>query len=136
MSFNSLLYSITLTVSSTLVIVLAIAYRYQSLLIYPSSIPPNSRLIVDTPDLYGMKEYSRQTLKTSDGIYLDTFTIHSSSSNTKPQTIVLFLHANAGNMGHRLPIAQRLLSTLNCSIFMLSYRGYGKSTGTSFFIPL
>jgi hypothetical protein len=39
-------------------------------------------------------------------------------------------------MGHRLPIAQRLLSTLNCSIFMLSYRGYGKSTGTSFFIPL
>ncbi|KAJ2383334.1 bem46 protein, variant [Coemansia sp. RSA 2559] len=32
-------------------------------------------------------------------------------------------------MGHRLPIAKQLYDQLKCNIFMLSYRGYGLSTG-------
>jgi hypothetical protein len=35
---------------------------------------------------------------------------------------LLYLHANAGNMGHRLPIANVLYNKLECNIFMLSYR--------------
>lgn len=42
---------------------------------------------------------------------------------------VLFLHANAGNMGHRLPLAAVFFKRFRCNVVMLSYRGYGFSTG-------
>ncbi|GAC98285.1 hypothetical protein PHSY_005878 [Pseudozyma hubeiensis SY62] len=43
---------------------------------------------------------------------------------------VLFLHANAGNMGHRLPLAAVFFKRFGCNVVMLSYRGYGFSTGS------
>lgn len=39
-------------------------------------------------------------------------------------------HGNAGNIGHRLPIAKMLEQHVNCAVLMLEYRGYGLSTGT------
>lgn len=39
-------------------------------------------------------------------------------------------HGNAGNIGHRVPIAKVLEENLGCNVFMLEYRGYGLSTGT------
>ncbi|KAJ3411446.1 hypothetical protein HDV05_002181 [Chytridiales sp. JEL 0842] len=47
------------------------------------------------------------------------------------KTTVLYLHANAGNMGHRLPIAYIFWKRMRCNVVMLSYRGYGLSEGTS-----
>jgi fermentation-respiration switch protein FrsA (DUF1100 family) len=38
-------------------------------------------------------------------------------------------HGNAGNIGHRVPIAKAVQDTLQCNVFMLEYRGYGMSTG-------
>jgi pimeloyl-ACP methyl ester carboxylesterase len=38
-------------------------------------------------------------------------------------------HGNAGNIGHRVPIAKMLQQSLSCNVFMLEYRGYGLSTG-------
>ena len=43
---------------------------------------------------------------------------------------MLMFHGNAGNIGHRLPIARVLATDLGCNVLMLQYRGYGKSTGT------
>ncbi|KZO94438.1 alpha/beta-hydrolase [Calocera viscosa TUFC12733] len=43
---------------------------------------------------------------------------------------VFLLHANAGNMGHRLPLARIFYLKMHCNVFMLSYRGYGLSEGT------
>jgi hypothetical protein len=45
-------------------------------------------------------------------------------------TVVVF-HANAGNMGHRIPIARKFNVDLGCNVFMLSYRG----SVTLLFIP-
>jgi len=39
-------------------------------------------------------------------------------------------HGNAGNIGHRLPVAKMLERHTNCNVLMLEYRGYGLSTGT------
>lgn len=50
-------------------------------------------------------------------------------SQWNPLTLVFF-HANAGNLGHRLPIAHMFRERFGCNIVMLSYRGYGKSTGS------
>lgn len=38
-------------------------------------------------------------------------------------------HGNAGNIGHRVPIAKILEENLGCNVLMLEYRGYGLSTG-------
>ncbi|WWC69226.1 uncharacterized protein I206_103163 [Kwoniella pini CBS 10737] len=43
-------------------------------------------------------------------------------------TVVIF-HANAGNMGHRVPLARKFNVDHGCNVFMLSYRGYGLSEG-------
>ena len=39
-------------------------------------------------------------------------------------------HGNAGNIGHRIPIAKILQDVVGCNVLMLEYRGYGYSTGT------
>lgn len=38
-------------------------------------------------------------------------------------------HGNAGNIGHRVPIAKVLEESLGCNVLMLEYRGYGHSSG-------
>lgn len=39
-------------------------------------------------------------------------------------------HGNAGNIGHRVPIAKVLEETLGCNVMLLEYRGYGLSSGS------
>ena len=114
------LTALTQFLASIAITSLALLYFYQRKLIYPSSIPPNSRTQFDEPSV----PFDNITLSIDD-ITLNCFFIPKQSA----KLTVLFLHANAGNMGHRLPIAHALRETLGANIFMLSYRGYGKSTG-------
>lgn len=68
---------------------------------------------------------SSTTSNTSSSDGRDTST---DPSDWNPYTLVYF-HANAGNMGHRLPIAYWLWRRFGCNIVMLDYRGYGFSNG-------
>jgi len=43
---------------------------------------------------------------------------------------LVFLHGNAGTLCHRLPNVEKLLQELPVNVFLLSYRGYGESTGS------
>jgi hypothetical protein len=123
-------------------------YRYQRSLIYPSNFPSGSRTEVMTPDEFGMDDFEELTLDTPDGERLHCYAILQRRASNKERlaglsdrtdqqadTItarrptVLLLHANAGNMGHRLPLAGVFFKRFGCNIVMLSYRGYGKSTG-------
>lgn len=70
-----------------------------------------------------MDEYEEITLTTSDGERLQAYTILQGEATAKRPT-VLILHANAGNMGHRLPIAKVFNKTLKMNVIMLSYRGW------------
>jgi len=45
----------------------------------------------------------------------------------KPQ-VLLFCHGNAGNISHRIENVEHLVKR-GVSVFLLSYRGYGESTG-------
>jgi hypothetical protein len=49
-------------------------------------------------------------------------------SQARPITVLNF-HGNAGNAGHRLPIARILANDIGCTTLMVDYRGYGLSTG-------
>ncbi|KAK0544703.1 bem46 protein, variant [Tilletia horrida] len=119
-------------------------WRYQGLLVYPASFPQGSRTIVDTPDKYGLP-FEEITLTTPDGESVRCFVILQRAPSEKEKAAglsgdgddtarrrptVLFFHANAGNMGHRLPIAAVFYRRFGANVVMLSYRGYGLSTGT------
>ena len=68
-------------------------------------------------------------LPTPDGETLSAFLIRpSNKAAARPITILTF-HGNAGNIGHRLPIARILANDIQCTVLMLEYRGYGLSTG-------
>jgi fermentation-respiration switch protein FrsA (DUF1100 family) len=50
-------------------------------------------------------------------------------TQAKPVTVMMF-HGNAGNIGHRIPVAGILQHHYGCNVLMMEYRGYGASTGT------
>lgn len=110
----------------TIATLAGLLYVYQTALIYPASFPEGSRTIVDSPSQYGMP-YTEHRLVTPDLIKLHVYVIP--HEDEQPRPTVLMLHANAGNMGHRLPIARDFFHRLGCHVVMLSYRGYGLSTG-------
>jgi len=141
-------YAAKILASGSLVAVTGLAgllYTFQTSIIYPASLPQGSRTVVATPSEFGIP-YEDITLTSPDGIKLKAYlmlqkpnekTYSSFSSGEEgskggpvgPPTIFL-LHANAGNMGHRIPIAKVFYNNLKCNVFMLSYRGYGLSEGT------
>jgi len=70
-------------------------------------------------------------LPTPDGEKLSAFLIRPPNWAKRQNITVLMFHGNAGNIGHRLPIARMLIEHMGCSVFMLEYRGYGLSTGSA-----
>jgi len=69
-------------------------------------------------------------IPTPDGEKLSAFYIRGPRTRSKKNTTVLMFHGNAGNIGHRVPIARMFVQRMGCSVFMLEYRGYGLSTGS------
>ncbi|ORC92059.1 putative Bem46-like serine peptidase, putative,Serine peptidase, Clan SC, Family S09X [Trypanosoma theileri] len=50
-----------------------------------------------------------------------------SSCPVKPHFVIIYFHGNAGNVGHRIPIAALLTSRFPCAVLMIDYRGFGHS---------
>ncbi|KAI8137101.1 Alpha/Beta hydrolase protein [Fennellomyces sp. T-0311] len=109
----------------------ALLYLYQCELIYPSSFPEGSRAHVAKPSDYGIECFTEERLRTRDHIRLHTYIMMISEDEkiASEAPTILYFHANAGNMGHRLPIAKVFHERHGCNVVMLSYRGYGFSEG-------
>lgn len=69
-------------------------------------------------------------LSTPDGEKLSAFLIHPANRQHAQNITIIMFHGNAGNIGHRLPIAKILSDDIGCTVMMIQYRGYGLSTGT------
>jgi abhydrolase domain-containing protein 13 len=72
--------------------------------------------------------FENVALQAADGVKLHAWMIKAPLDSTRAPTIVFF-HANAGNIGFRLPLAKSFVDGVNCNVFMLEYRGYGNSEG-------
>ena len=70
--------------------------------------------------------YEDVYLDTDDGLVLHGW--HMKQADSQRPTI-LFFHGNAGNMGLRMDNLEDFYFQLGVNIFILSYRGYGKSQG-------
>ncbi|HYT31422.1 MAG TPA: alpha/beta hydrolase, partial [Thermoanaerobaculia bacterium] len=45
------------------------------------------------------------------------------------ETALVYLHGNGGNISHRLERTKMLVDSLRLDVFLVDYRGYGRSTG-------
>ena len=73
-------------------------------------------------------------LKTPDNVTLHNYWIHANDELRQrdgqvPDTI-LYLHGKDGRIDRRTTMISEIYTKHYCNIFMLSYRGYGKSTGS------
>jgi len=66
--------------------------------------------------------------RASDGVELNGWFFPSDTNSARSAQVVLLCHGNAGNISHRLDMAQALLST-GVNVFLFDYRGYGRSQG-------
>ncbi|CAK41522.1 uncharacterized protein An13g01220 [Aspergillus niger] len=99
-------------------------------LIYPRNVPVDARTNVPKPQQFGITDYEDLQIPTPDGESLHALFIRPSRKRIGQNITVLMFHGNAGNIGHRIPIAKVLQDVLGCNVLMLEYRGYGLSTGT------
>ncbi|KAI8053299.1 Alpha/Beta hydrolase protein [Syncephalis plumigaleata] len=110
---------------------IALAYWFQCSLIYLARFPEGSRTAVDKPSDYDLP-YEEVWLRSADGVRLQAYLItRATPSETARAPTVFYCQANAGNIGHRLPIAEKIYRRCGCNVFMLSYRGYGLSEGVA-----
>ncbi|KAK6198496.1 Alpha/Beta hydrolase protein [Scheffersomyces amazonensis] len=106
-------------------------YTYQNKLIYPASMNDGHGYCA-TPDEYEMPNYESINLITEDGETLQCYSIkHDINSINYSNKTVLILSPNAGNIGHALPIVSIFYNQFGYNVFIYSYRGYGRSTGTA-----
>jgi len=96
-------------------------------LAYPSSFPPGSRTEVPNPyDGYRI-EYEDLYIPTPDKEKLHAYLMLQDSP--RERKTIFMCHANAGNMGHRVPIAAKFFREYGWNVFIFSYRGYDCRNG-------
>ncbi len=81
------------------------------------------REMLFTPQNRGLA-YDEVWFKTKDGISLEGWFIPAERS----RGVMLYFHGNDGNMSHRIN-RMKYYHDLGLSIFMIDYRGYGRSKG-------
>lgn len=93
--------------------------------------PPGARVNFFPPEQFGISPEDLKEIffPSLDGTKLQAYLVKSETRSETSPTI-LFFHGNAGNISFRLPNISQLRKKLNCNVFILSYRGYGKSEGT------
>ena len=104
-------------------------YHYQDSLLYFPEQPENSRIYVQSPRLFGIP-FENLHIPTKDGVMLNAVFLKQVGSRLNTCPTIIMYHGNAGNVGHRLTNAYLLYSFTGSNIFMLEYRGYGKSDGS------
>ncbi|XP_067005113.1 protein ABHD13 [Anabrus simplex] len=107
-----------------------ILYHTEDNLLFHPELPAHSRVFVPVPSMFGLP-YENIFVHSGDGTMLHLFYIRQQPANVAANApTIIFLHGNAGNMGHRLQNTLGLYQNLQCNILMLEYRGYGLSQGS------
>ncbi len=81
-----------------------------------------------TPADVGL-EYEQVDLVTADGVVIEGWFVPG-TDETHSRISWLWFHGNAGNIGDRVDLIRELHDAVGVSIFIVSYRGYGRSSGS------
>ncbi len=108
---------ITLVVSYVLLCGLLFIFQ-EKLIFFPQKLNKNFNFRFD-------REFEEINIKTHDGILLNGLLFKSDSS----KGLIYYLHGNAGSLDSWGEVAE-IYTDLNYDVFMLDYRGFGKSEGS------
>jgi len=75
------------------------------------------------PADYGLRSEELSPIA-SDGVRLHGWWVHG-----RGDRVLLLFHGNAGNVSHRLDRAKLFVESLGVDLFLVDYRGYGRSAG-------
>jgi uncharacterized protein len=92
----------------------------EQFIFFPSSV------IEATPKDYGVA-YEDVYFMTADGVKLNGWLILAADA----KATLLWFHGNGGNISHRARGAMMLRNKVKTNIFMIDYRGYGRSEGVA-----
>jgi len=109
-----------LVIAGAYLLLVAYVYLTQASMLYLPNMP--GRELLAAPDTVGL-DYEDITLETSDGVSVHGWFVPGDSSR-----VLLYFHGNAGNISHRV-YSVRDFHDLGLSVFIIDYRGYGKSAG-------
>ena len=130
------LRSLFILAGSVMALFLYVLWAYQESLLYQPRVFPQYTRPEDNPPGYrnpseqGMP-YEDVYMDTPDGLRLHAWWIRPDAvSERRQRATLIFFHANAGNMGFRLDNIRQMYGDFKLNVFILSYRGYGNSTGT------
>lgn len=107
-----------------------LVYQLGDWLLYHPEQPPHSRLYVPSPSLVGLPCWEAPPVHTRDGLRLHALFVRQPPDRFGQAPTLLYLHGNAGNIGHRLHNVAGLFHQCGCNILLVEYRGYGRSEGT------
>jgi fermentation-respiration switch protein FrsA (DUF1100 family) len=108
---------IIIIVPSLLLLNVLMYFQQPHMIFYPT------RELHQTPADWGL-DYEDVTFNTTDNVKLHGWYIPSQQS----EQVLLFFHGNAGNISHRGDSIE-IFHRLGLSVFIIDYRGYGKSEG-------
>ena len=107
-----------------------ILYHIPDRFLYHPDQPATARIYVQSPSTLGLT-FENLYIKSKDSVRLHMFFIKQVSETlTASSPTVLYLHGNAGNIGHRLSNVKDWVQKLGCNVCLLEYRGYGHSDGS------
>lgn len=104
------------------VALLALMWWLQPGLVYFPEVP--SRSVDYAPDHAGLR-YETVAITASDGIRLHGWFVPGPRADSP---VALFLHGNAGNIGHRIDTLA-MLHAADAATLIIDYRGFGRSEG-------
>jgi len=105
---------------------LLMIFMNQDFLVYSPQFPPEARTTFLLPADFGLIE-EELFVPTEDGEKLQCWLFKTEQPKKNPTWI--FFHGNAGNISYRLENIKEILERLTCNVLIVSYRGYGRSTG-------
>lgn len=114
---RSVISSLAVALALVLLAAAVLVARQESLVFFP-----DRQLRLD-PSLYGLSA-KPVSPRTADGIELHGWWIQGTG-----RCALLYFHGNAGNIGDRLDRVKLLVAELGLDVFLVDYRGYGKSGG-------
>eukprot|EP01122_Echinamoeba_exundans_P005459 TRINITY_DN15612_c0_g1_i1.p1 TRINITY_DN15612_c0_g1~~TRINITY_DN15612_c0_g1_i1.p1 ORF type:complete len:239 (+),score=37.77 TRINITY_DN15612_c0_g1_i1:125-841(+) len=106
---------------------LLLVYLVQDKLVYVPDIEMSRTQFLNPAD-YGIEDWEELFLPTPDGEKIQVWFFRA-PRNPESAATMLYFHGNAGNISHRLEHIRALVFRCNLNVMIVSYRGYGKSSG-------
>ncbi|CAH8525738.1 unnamed protein product [Dicrocoelium dendriticum] len=117
------------------VLILLVTFSFHMLensLVYAREEPAHSRLWCDSPEDHGFQVWESVNIYPdgNGGPKVTGFLLFNEDATARTICPTIYLlHGNAGNIGHRLPLCRLLADHVHCNLFLIDYRGYGRSSG-------